>query len=496
MRSRFASRIVPGRVAVVGVALLVCLFGGDDVAYAQAAQAAQGSPSAAGDSLCGPFGQPYQLAQASPPVQIRERGIVSPGTSGDQATGQGSIVRLAAPVPTASSGATPLTPKESEALLALPKTASGGLPTDLELGRGVRISQSFFSPVLCATLARVTGPPGATLDQLVTVVPDGSTVVPNDIYLSAADEIHPLSDAPYRVRPAAKPDPYVSLQYGLAISGVRAARELSAGGGVTIALLDSAADTGHRDLSGTRIKALPDAGVGSEPGVHGTLMAGVISAVEGNGFGIAGLAPESELISIPVCTPTGAAGGACTIFDLLLGLDLAWEVEADLVNLSLSGPANVLLERGVARLEALGVVVVAAAGNEGLDEERYPAAYPSVIGVGAIDREGQLFAASNRGDWVELLAPGVEILSTIPGDAFAFGNGTSLAAAHVTGELAVLTAAIGNAKSARAELFREASTPRARPASARSGPRRLPQVCDVFMRLELDCRAPNVGQPR
>ena len=469
------------------------------------------SARAADDSLCGPFDQPYQIAQASQTAAPVDRGIVPPAPSAGEGAriAPGSIIELDS---VAGPDEANKPSRESEALLALPKNPAGAIPTDFELGPGVRISQSFFSPVLCATLARVTGPEGATLDQLVTVVPDGSTVVPNDIYSSAADEIQLLADASPGAsqdssnseqaiqpptQPTTQPDPYVSLQYGLAISGVRAARGLSAGSGVTIALLDSAPDVEHRDLSRTQIKALENGSDEIDPGVHGTLMAGVMTAVEGNGFGIMGLAPEAELVSIPVCVPSGKAGGSCTIFDLLQGLDLAWDAEADLVNLSLSGPANPLLKRGVARLEALGVVVVAAAGNEGTEQKRYPAAYPSVIGVGAIDQEGELFPASNRGDWVELLAPGVEILSTVPGNAFAFGSGTSLAAAHVTGELAVLTAAIGSAKAARAELFREINSPRStsldapvRKASPRTASRVLPPVCDVFTRLDLNCGKP------
>jgi subtilisin family serine protease len=440
------------------------------------------------DSLCGPFDQPYQLAQANLDGAAHEKAGVSTAKNG-----RGSIVDLSKLVTPASAGRAA---DQSEALLALAKNDAGEIPTGFELGVGARISSSFFSPVLCATLARVTGPAGATLEQLVTIVPEGSTVVPNDIYLSAAEELRPIEGEAEskgepigRVQSVGQPDPYVSLQYGLAISGVREARELSAGGGVKIALLDSAPDVKHRDLSSNSVRSISGSDAASRPGVHGTLMAGVISAVEGNGFGIMGLAPDAELISIPVCTPAGRAGGSCTIFDLLKGLDQAWDAEVDLVNLSLSGPANSLLERGVARLEELGVVVVAAAGNEGSKEKHYPAAYPTVIGVGSIDRDGRLSPASNRGDWVEILAPGVEVLSTIPGDAFAFGNGTSLAAAHVTGALAVLTAATGNAKTARAEFFRTVAAPG-------RGPKHLPRVCDVLARLDLSCSADGLATER
>lgn len=434
-----------------------CLFGAPFVA------------KAGDESLCGPFVMGAAATAATGTASVAEPGI----RAGDGAAGLGSIVPLPTPG-TGGADAADGADGPSEAILALPKDPAGNIPSDFELGPGARIADSYFSPVICATVAKIAGPPGAPIEQLVTVVPDGSALVPNDVYASAAAGVEPVAPR------VAEPDPYASLQYGLAITGVREAREISTGQGVRIALLDSAPETEHRDLASGRIQPLAGAET-MEIGVHGTLMAGVINAIENNGFGIAGVAPGAEVVSIPICRPTAGAGGRCTIYDLLRGLDEAWDAEAQIVNLSLSGPANVLLERGVARLEALGAVVVAAAGNEGTRDRRYPAAYPSVIGVGAIDREGRVFAASNRGTWVELMAPGVDVLSTVPGNAFAFGNGTSLAAAHVTGSLAVLTSVIRDPKVARGELFRA--------AGAGAEQRRLPSVCQVFARIGRPCAA-------
>src|SRR5262249_6915576 len=156
-------------------------------------------------------------------------------------------------------------------------------------------------------------------------------------------------------------------------------------------------------------------------GAHGTLIAGVVAAVEHNGFGIAGVAPGAHLMSVPVCTPQGgSASDRCLLYDLLRGVDRAYASEAQILNLSLVCPDNALLARAMARLDKLGVLVVAAAGNEGTSEPRYPAAYPSVIGVGATDRERKVTARSNRGLSAEIYAPGAEVLSTLPGDSFAF----------------------------------------------------------------------------
>lgn len=427
--------------------------------------------SAADDGLCGPF----VLAAA----QGVAGELAEPGVSGaaGSARDPGSIVQL----PAAGRGGVTPSDGPSEAILALPKNEAGQIPTDFELGPGAEIADSFFSPVVCATVARIAGPPGTPIERLVTVVPEGSAVVPNDVYASASTTVRAAPSPTVR-----EPDPYAPLQYGLAVTGIREARVVTTGEGVTIALLDSAPETEHRDLSEARIDPLPADGLPSEVGVHGTLMAGVINAIEDNGFGIAGVAPDARVVSIPVCRPDGSAGGRCTIYDLLRGLDRAWDAEAQIVNLSLSGPPNILLERGVARLESLGAVVIAAAGNEGTSDRRYPAAYPSVVGVGAVDRDGRAFAASNRGPWVELVAPGVDVLSTVPGNAFAFGNGTSLAAAHVSGTLALLTSVTKDPKLARGELFRALSAGDGSGARPRGA---MPKVCEVLRRVDVDCAA-------
>ena len=128
----------------------------------------------------------------------------------------------------------------------------------------------------------------------------------------------------------------------------------------------------------------------------------------------------------------------------------------------------------------MGMATASAAGAT-----RYPAAYPAVIGVGAVDRLGQPFERGNRGPSAELEAPGVEILSTHPGGAFAFVDGTSLAAAQVSGVLAILLGAGVEPLEARAAIFRAA---RARPE--RPGTARLSSVCDAAARAGRSCDAP------
>lgn len=359
-----------------------------------------------------------------------------------------------------------------EALLALPKAADGSLPSDFRLAEGAGLAESYWSPVLCATVARVVGPPDRDYAELVEDLPESALLVPHDRYVTAAE----VRSAP------GSADPYLSLQYGLEQVGALAARSVTDGRGVGVAVLDSAPATDHPELRRVRVETL-EGGPSSEPAVHGTLVTGIIAAAQGNGIGIAGVAPGADLVAIPVCSPTGAgASDTCRLYDVLRGLDRAWAVEAGILNLSIVGPPNPLLGRAVERLEQLGSLVVAAAGSGG--GVHYPAAYPAVIGVGAVDSDGSVLEGSGAPASAQMLAPGVEILSTVPGGSFAFGDGTSLAAAHVSGVLALLAAADGDGVRARQELFRTAW----RGASLTEAAR-LPQVCEVLRRLARPCVA-------
>ncbi len=389
-------------------------------------------PSAA-DPPCEPIAAPRTVAQLAPSEE--------PGVMGSHVgVAEGPIVSLAE------------SPSEKvdqqvggEALLVLPKRPDGTLSRGYRLAPGARIADSFWSPVLCATIARVVGDPRSDPYDLVAKLPSDAAVTPHHIYTSAADRVEPA------------PDSYRQLQHALDRLGVDRARSVSTGAGVRVAVLDSAPETHHPDLPPVRVA--PIEGGPHGVGVHGTLTTGVIAAVANNGFGIAGVAPAAEVIAVPVCTPLGAtARDSCGLFDLLRGLDLAWKEHAQVLNLSLVGPPNPLLERAANRLDDLGAIVVAAAGNEGIDEARYPAAYPSVVGVGAVDVKGVRYGRSNGGPSAQIWAPGTDVLSTVPGGAFAFASGTSFAAAHVTGALAVLIGSGATPDAARRALFQTASS--------------------------------------
>ena len=229
-------------------------------------------------------------------------------------------------------------------------------------------------------------------------------------------------------------DPFLSLQWSLARIG---AEQAWAGGtgdaAVVIAIVDTGIDYTHPDLAGKVILG-PDLANGDDdpidPHGHGTAVAGIAAARAGDGLGIAGVCPGCTLMAVKVVRDGGTEA---TKFDSAQGIVWAADHGADVINLSLSGPTDSPLQRdAVAYAAGKGVVLVAAAGNDGNDALQYPAAYEDVLAVAASTDRDRLASFSSRGEWVDLAAPGTSILSAAAG-AYARVWGTSFAAPIVAG---------------------------------------------------------------
>ena len=284
--------------------------------------------------------------------------------------------------------------------------------------------------------------------------------------LSQADGT--ASAAPATVKPP--DDPLFQYQWQLPVMQIPSAWAVSRGAGATVAVLDTGvayADRGpYRrapDLAGTRFVAgrdfvaddsypndVPRSG---DRRSHGTQIAGIIAQTAGNRIGGAGVAPEAAIMPVRVLDPD-LSGSAKAI---ARGLRFAADHGADVANLSIAGPKRSrVLEDAVEYASAKGVTIVAAAGNDGRPSVSWPAAYPEVIAVGAVGRDGARAPYSNYGSALDLVAPAgagsdVEtgygpadgvLAQTLKGGlgtfCFCFTSSTSAAAAEVSGVVALL----------------------------------------------------------
>jgi subtilisin family serine protease len=231
-------------------------------------------------------------------------------------------------------------------------------------------------------------------------------------------------------------DPYVSLQTGFQQMDVADAHLWSRGEGVRVAVIDTGADTDHPDLRGIIVSAVNF--VDSDEHQfrsdrHGTEIAGVIAAVANNREGIVGVAPAAHLLIFKACwqTQSNADAAQCNSFTLARALVAAFDAHAQVVNLSIAGPADPLLgglidaglRRGIVFVGA-GVGDVDAGPRNSLMHQR-----------GVIEVES---SESSSADAAVVSAPGREILTLLPGGHYDFASGVSISTAQVSGVVALM----------------------------------------------------------
>lgn len=237
-------------------------------------------------------------------------------------------------------------------------------------------------------------------------------------------------------------DPYASMQYGARAIRADAAHAFRTGRQVKVAVIDTGVDQDHPDLRG-RVTKTENFVEGGERSFgldrHGTAVAGVIAAQANNGIGIVGVAPDAEIIATKACfyRENGTGKASCSSWTLAKALDFAIKEGAQVINMSLSGPYDPLLARLLVAAAAKGIVTVAAVAGPSAAAMGFPASLPSVIPVIAADAQGKVVAPA----WERtrlVAAPGVEVLTTAPPEGYDFLSGSSIAAAQVSGVLALL----------------------------------------------------------
>jgi subtilisin family serine protease len=218
-------------------------------------------------------------------------------------------------------------------------------------------------------------------------------------------------------------------QYAAAELRLPEAHKLADGANITIAVIDSGIDVKHPELANSIADSFDALGSKEGPHVHGTGVAGAIAAHAR----LMGSAPAARILAIRAFGKA-SSGAESTSFVILKGMDYAAAHGAQIVNMSFAGPKDALIERGIAALAGKGIVMVAAAGNAGAKSPPlYPAANANVIAISATDAQDKLFTASNRGGYIAVAAPGVDVFLPAPEEKYQITSGTSFSAAYVSG---------------------------------------------------------------
>ena len=257
----------------------------------------------------------------------------------------------------------------------------------------------------------------------------------------AADPAVVYAEPNYQRKLARVPnDAVYPQQWALPVIQAPEAWDITTGGAIVVAVVDTGVDRSHPDLAD---KVLPGYNVfagnndANDDNGHGTAVAGLIAAHGNNGAGIAGLCWGCQILPVKALSSGGMGNDA----GVAEGIRWAADNGARVINLSLGGSdESQTLHEAVQYALDKGIVVVAASGNERATDNKpnYPAAYPEVVAVGATAPGDGLTGFSNTGDYVDLAAPGVGLWTTLPGDSYGPPNGTSFSSPYVAGAAALV----------------------------------------------------------
>jgi len=237
------------------------------------------------------------------------------------------------------------------------------------------------------------------------------------------------------------------------------------GQGIRVAIFDTGVDSTHEDLHiAGGISVLDGSANYADDNGHGTQVAGIIDA-QYNEKGIIGASPGAELYSIKVLDKNGQG----TYSQIISALDWALENNIKVVNMSFGGTqSSQALEQAMQAASDAGILLIAAAGNS--EEIQYPAKYPSVMAIGAVDRNNQKASFSATGSDLELAAPGVGVSCTLPGNQYGTMTGTSAAAPHVAAAAALVWSQNpGSSNSEIRDLLKKSARPLGDPTAYGSG---------------------------
>ncbi len=309
--------------------------------------------------------------------------------------------------------------------------------------------------------------------------PDGSLSVargtavsglhPNAVIKSGATVLSVEADVPEgTMSTAGENDPMRPQQWALDQTSFENAWSATRGAGVTVAVIDTGVDAAHEDLGSVVLPGIDyiDASRDGryDPDGHGTHVAGIIAAQVNNGRGIVGAAPGVRILPVRVLDANGSGVSS----NVAAGIIWATDHGARVINMSLGGGPSPGMQIAIEYALSKGTVVLAAAGNNGSTDNApvYPAAYPQAIAVAAFDENLNRAPFSNTGSYVDVSAPGNNILSTwsTSSNSYAVASGTSMATPYASAEAALIASEHRSLSAASVTSILEAT---ARDAGAR-----------------------------
>lgn len=337
-----------------------------------------------------------------------------------------TIARRTPPRPGPSVSAPAILPefRSNEILVLFDDSQPDGVADEVASRHGLTRLESLKIALVGGRVQKYSINDGRTVQQVASAVAADSAAGPVQFnYL-------------YRLNGSAAKNPS-SEQYSLAKLSVGPAHEIAQGANIRIAVIDTGVDRSHPSLRGSvseMFDAVNDGKVAIHP--HGTAIAGLIA---GHGK-VQGVAPKAQVLAVRAFYLNADNGTPETSsFILLRAFDWAVEHNAKIFNMSFAGPADPLVRKALEAAREKGVVHVAAAGNGGAKAPpAYPAAYSHVIAITALDHKDRLYKDANQGGYLTVAAPGVDVLVPSTMKRYSYSSGTSLAAAHVSGLVALL----------------------------------------------------------
>jgi thermitase len=271
----------------------------------------------------------------------------------------------------------------------------------------------------------------------VVKVPKGQAMAKVKAYSANAKVAYAEPD--FVVQALADPDdPGFVNQWGMVKVRAPLAWDVTTGSpSINIAILDTGVDLDHPDLAAKIVKNINFSSSATVDDVygHGTHVAGIAAAMTNNGMGVAGLGYSATIMNVKVLADNGQGYWS----GVAQGIIWAADNGAEIINMSLGGSSgSSTVESAINYAWNKGVVIVAAAGNDGDSAPEYPAYYANCMAVAATDSADRLTDWSNRGGWVDVAAPGNSVYSTLKDGSYGYKSGTSMASPHVAGLAALV----------------------------------------------------------